>query len=98
MPRLTIAITAALLLCGAGALAGIAWRLPDLRAAPEFLLTLLLPLAFAFALALVILFVRRAISGTARPLFKVWWLWLVLVNGGIAAGIFWLVFLRRHGS
>jgi len=98
MPRLNIAVTVALLLCGAGAVAGIAWGLPVVRAVSESLLTLIAPFAGALALALVIILLRRALSGTARPLLRVSWLWLGLVNGGAAAAIFWLVFIWRYGS
>jgi hypothetical protein len=98
LKRLIIIVTGGLFLLGAGALAGIVWRLPDVRAASEFLLTLLIPFTGALTLALMVGFFRCMLAGTARQLLGVWWLWLGLVNGGAAVIIFWAVFTGHHGS
>jgi hypothetical protein len=95
MRVLNIAVATALVLAGAGLLAGLLCHQPGLAAGSVVVGTMAVTCAVPIALVLVIVLLFRALSGTARPLFDR--SWLGLVNGAVPATI-WALFVWQYGS
>jgi hypothetical protein len=95
MPRLNIAITTVLVLCGIGLLGGLALHQPALLAASVVIGTVAMTCAAVVALVLLAVLLSRSLSGTARPFLER--SWLGLVNGAVAVAI-WAVSVWRYGS
>jgi hypothetical protein len=88
---LHLAITSALVLCGAGALVGVVWPKSDLIGFSFFFGWWVTVSAMIIAVVLVIILLYRSLSGSARPLLAK--SWLGLLNGAVAL-ISWAVVIR----
>ena len=88
---LHLAITSALVLCGAGALVGGVWPNSGLIGLSFFFGWWVTVSAMTIALVLVVILLYRSLSGSARPLLAK--SWLGLLNGAVALGS-WVVVLR----
>jgi len=88
---LHLAITLALVLCGAGAVVGVVWPESGLIGLSFFFGWWVTVTAMTIALVLVIILLYRSLSGSARPLLAK--SWLGLLNGAVALGS-WVVVIR----